>query len=148
MTMPSEPESRVDQAVVTATRFTFTPLGRRGYLPEEVDGFLSRVAAELARREEEATALRAEADRYRDALRDWQSRQSLRHNTMADTTPDGARQRPAELRETLDAVTAAEQRLREAREGLAAELARLEPGPPPEWPAGGPAAPQPEPPAV
>lgn len=87
MTHPSESEPEFDPALVAATRFTLTPMGRRGYQPDEVHAFVSRVAAELARRDAREESLRAEADKFRDALRDWQSRQSLRHNTTADTPP-------------------------------------------------------------
>lgn len=88
MTNPAEPGPPIDQSAVTAARFTLTPLGRRGYQPDEVDEYLAHVAAELSQRDSREESLRAEADRYREALRDWQSRQSPRPAATPGDTPD------------------------------------------------------------
>lgn len=77
-------ERRIDAATLNAARFELTPLGRRGYQPEEVHELLSRIAGELERRDATEAALRSESERFRLALREWQSRQSQRQNTMTN----------------------------------------------------------------
>lgn len=69
-------DNRMTATQVSKTRFNRSALGRRGYDPSEVDGFISDVARELSRRFELETSLRAEADNFKRALRDWQSRTS------------------------------------------------------------------------
>lgn len=69
-------DNRMTATQVGQTRFGRTPLGRRGYDTAEVDSFIADVARELARRFELETSLRAEADNFKRALRDWQSRVS------------------------------------------------------------------------
>ncbi|HIW63186.1 MAG TPA: DivIVA domain-containing protein [Candidatus Stackebrandtia excrementipullorum] len=69
-------DNRMTATQVSRTRFNRTALGRRGYDTAEVDAFIADVARELARRFEMETSLRAEADNFKRALRDWQSRAS------------------------------------------------------------------------
>jgi len=76
-------DNRMTATQVSKTRFNRSPLGRRGYDPSEVDGFISDVARELSRRFELETSLRAEADNFKRALRDWQSRTSDRRQAEA-----------------------------------------------------------------
>ncbi|SCL60544.1 DivIVA domain-containing protein [Micromonospora yangpuensis] len=61
---------------VRAQRFGWTPVGRRGLDPVEVYEFLERVAGDLAIAYEAVANSRREADRFRDALRRWQSQQA------------------------------------------------------------------------
>ncbi|GAA4910860.1 DivIVA domain-containing protein [Stackebrandtia albiflava] len=83
-------ENRMTAIQVSRVRFNRSALGRRGYDQDEVDGFLSDVARELSRRFELETSLRAEADNYKRALRDWQSRTNDRRQaeTMRNMDPD------------------------------------------------------------
>lgn len=56
--------------------FNPTRLGRRGLDPEEVHQFLKLVEADLGLLHQELAAAREEAERLKDALRDWQSQHS------------------------------------------------------------------------
>jgi len=58
---------------VRTTKFTRTPLGRRGYNEEEVELFLNRMAKELSASDTEKANLRAEIDRVKNTFKDWQS---------------------------------------------------------------------------
>ncbi|WP_326560126.1 cell division protein DivIVA [Micromonospora sp. NBC_01796] len=54
--------------------FGWTRIGRRGYAPAEVRGFLWRVERELSALYRELAAAHDEAEHHRAALREWQSR--------------------------------------------------------------------------
>jgi DivIVA domain-containing protein len=57
---------------------------RRGLDPEQVYGYLHRVADELDRLHRELTTATTEAERIRQALRQWQSRHTgCRHPTTS-----------------------------------------------------------------
>jgi len=51
-----------------------TGLGRRGYVEHDVDLLLSRIAADIEGWIAETTAVRAENDRLKQGMREWQSR--------------------------------------------------------------------------
>ncbi|MEV6813170.1 DivIVA domain-containing protein [Micromonospora sp. NPDC051296] len=55
----------------------------RGLDPAQVDDYLNRVADEMDRLHRELTTANTEAERIRQALRQWQSRQSAHHHGEA-----------------------------------------------------------------
>lgn len=71
MNAPLDRRMSPDQA--RNTRFTRSPLTRRGLDEEEVYGFTHRLAAELGERDAEITKLIDENRRVKQAMRDWQS---------------------------------------------------------------------------
>jgi DivIVA domain-containing protein len=85
---PGHVDNRMTATQVGRTRFNRSALGRRGYDQDEVDRFLSDVARELSRRFEVETSLRAEADNFKRALRDWQSRTNERRQAESMRTMD------------------------------------------------------------
>ncbi|MEV0326459.1 DivIVA domain-containing protein [Micromonospora echinospora] len=60
--------------------FRWSRLGRRGFDPDEVRGFLVRVAAEVADLQAEIARVREESGRIREAMRRWQARQASGRN--------------------------------------------------------------------
>jgi DivIVA domain-containing protein len=71
---------------IRTRRFRPSPLGRRGYRPEEVDGFLDRVADEI----EHLSAANADAHAEIDRLRNWfRNHSDHPANTRADIDTDG-----------------------------------------------------------
>ena len=52
----------------------------RGLDPAQVDDYLNRVADEMDRLHRELTTANTEAERIRQALRQWQSRQATHHH--------------------------------------------------------------------
>ncbi|MEV0647698.1 DivIVA domain-containing protein [Phytomonospora sp. NPDC050363] len=73
---------------VRHTDFSRTTLGRRGYNTEEVDRFLNRLAEELAARDAREARLRVEAEKVKNALKDWQSANARGHvPTVAPIRP-------------------------------------------------------------
>ena len=79
--------ARVTVGQVNKTRFAMTSLTRRGYQPDEVDKFLALVADELASRDQREAALKADADKLKEALRNWQSQQSSQRLQQTTITP-------------------------------------------------------------
>ncbi|THV21740.1 DivIVA domain-containing protein [Glycomyces paridis] len=79
---------KVTVGQVNNARFSMTSLTRRGYQPDEVHRFLTRIADELASRDQREAALRADAEKLKEALRSWQSQQSSqRLQAASPTTP-------------------------------------------------------------
>lgn len=78
--------ARVTAGQVNKTRFPLTSLTRRGYQPDQVDRFLALVADELASRDQREAALKADADKLKEALRNWQSQQNSRR--LQQTAPE------------------------------------------------------------
>ncbi|MBX7264725.1 DivIVA domain-containing protein [Micromonospora sp. Llam7] len=58
---------------LAAVELPRTPLGRRGYRPEEVDALLHRLAYEMGERTRQRDQVREENRRLKHALRTWQS---------------------------------------------------------------------------
>ncbi|GAB3645977.1 DivIVA domain-containing protein [Glycomyces tarimensis] len=77
--------AKVTVGQVNNARFSMTSLTRRGYQPEEVHRFLALVADELASRDQREAALRADAEKLKEALRNWQSQQSSQR--LAQSAP-------------------------------------------------------------
>ncbi|MER7167341.1 DivIVA domain-containing protein [Micromonospora sp. NPDC000207] len=78
---------------VRRQRFPLTGLGRRGLSPTAVARFLGRVQADLTVLYAELVEARDQAERYRQALRDWQSQRWRADET---TEPRGGEyRRPA-----------------------------------------------------
>lgn len=74
-TYPTRTAPRLTPARVRSTRFTRTPIGRRGFSEEEVSLFVQRVADEISARDAAEAALRAEIGRTKSLLVQWQSDQ-------------------------------------------------------------------------
>jgi DivIVA domain-containing protein len=72
---------------VRRRRFPRTGWGRRGLDPVEVELFLDRVAGDLANLYDALAESRAETQRVKDALRQWQSAQAR----LADNAAAGYR---------------------------------------------------------
>jgi cell division septum initiation protein DivIVA len=68
--------SRLSPEKVRGRGFSRAPLGRRGLSEDEVSQFCARVAEEISHWEAENANLRAENDRLKTALRQWQSEQA------------------------------------------------------------------------
>ena len=68
------PVGRLGPREVRSKRFSFRRFGRRGCDPDEVRGFLGRVAAEIIALRAELAGVRAENIRMRAALAQWQAR--------------------------------------------------------------------------
>jgi DivIVA domain-containing protein len=79
------PVTRLTPARVRAAQFPRAAVGRRGYSAEAVDQFVRRMAEEITGRDAVEANLRAQLDRVRRALKQWQSRQLERRDT--DTHP-------------------------------------------------------------
>lgn len=92
---PARTAPRLTPARVRATRFTRTPIGRRGFSEEEVLLFVQRVAEQIATRDAGEAALRAEISRTKSLLVQWQSEQ---RDLRGD---DGA---PAAAQPNVDAI--------------------------------------------
>jgi DivIVA domain-containing protein len=75
------PVVRMTPARLRATQFPRAAVGRRGYSAEAVDQFLRRMAEEITGRDAAEANLRAQLDRLRRALKQWQSRQLERRET-------------------------------------------------------------------
>ena len=86
------------QAVRTRT-FGRTPLGRRGLDEDEVHDFLDQLADELVHRDQREAAMRANAERHKQALRAWSREQaaSRGHGPVEEARPPD--------RPSVDAVT-------------------------------------------
>lgn len=56
-----------------------TSLGRRGYTEEDVDNLLERLAVDIEAWGIQAASLRADNERYRDALREWHAHYAQEH---------------------------------------------------------------------
>ena len=69
-------------AQVRAHRFTPVGFGRQGVDPVEVAQFLDQVAGDLVRAYAELAMVREQNARIKDALRRWQSRQTLSADEM------------------------------------------------------------------
>jgi DivIVA domain-containing protein len=69
------PVQRLVPERVRATRFSRTPIGRRGLNEEEVVQFLQRVADDIAERDAAEAALRAKVAHYKNTLIQWQREQ-------------------------------------------------------------------------
>lgn len=67
---------RLSPQRVRSTTFSRAPLGRRGFLEDEVRLFLARVAEDVASGDAENARLREENNRLKTALRQWQSEQA------------------------------------------------------------------------
>jgi DivIVA domain-containing protein len=72
---PRRPAQRLVPERVRATRFTRTPIGRRGLNEDEVVQFLQRVADDIAERDAAEAALRAKVTHYKNTLIQWQREQ-------------------------------------------------------------------------
>jgi DivIVA domain-containing protein len=75
------PGPRLTPARVRSTQFPRAAVGRRGYSAEAVDQFVRRMAEEITTRDAAEANLRAQLDRVRRALKQWQSRQLERRDT-------------------------------------------------------------------
>jgi DivIVA domain-containing protein len=85
------PADRLTPARVRAAQFPRAAVGRRGYAAEAVDQFVRRMAEEITGRDAAEANLRAQLDRLRRALKQWQSRQLERRDTgsFPALTPEG-----------------------------------------------------------
>jgi DivIVA domain-containing protein len=72
---PRRPVQRLVPERVRATRFSRTPIGRRGLNEEEVVQFLLRVADDIAARDAAEASLRAKVAHYKNTLIQWQREQ-------------------------------------------------------------------------
>jgi DivIVA domain-containing protein len=77
------PVNRLTPARVRSVQFPRAAVGRRGYSAEAVDQFVRRMAEEVTSRDAAEANLRAQLDRVRRALKQWQSRQLERRDTGA-----------------------------------------------------------------
>lgn len=68
--------TRLSPAIIRDTTFPMAPRMRNGYRVEDVHRFMDRIAADLSSRDAAEAELRAEAASLKDALKNWQSRQS------------------------------------------------------------------------
>ena len=75
------PVNRLTPARVRSVQFPRAAVGRRGYSAEAVDQFVRRMAEEITSRDAAEANLRAQLDRVRRALKQWQSRQLERRDT-------------------------------------------------------------------
>jgi DivIVA domain-containing protein len=75
------PVNRLTPARVRSVQFPRAAVGRRGYSAEAVDQFVRRMAEEITSRDASEANLRAQLDRVRRALKQWQSRQLERRET-------------------------------------------------------------------
>lgn len=64
---------RLSAEQIRSATFDRTPLGRRGIPEEDVQGFLLRVAEEMAARDSDVAVLTEQNRRLKAALRDWQA---------------------------------------------------------------------------
>jgi DivIVA domain-containing protein len=78
------PVNRLTPARVRSVQFPRAAVGRRGYSAEAVDQFVRRMAEEITSRDAAEANLRAQLDRVRRALKQWQSRQLERRDTGAN----------------------------------------------------------------
>ena len=62
------PVQRLTPDRVRSTRFTRTPLGRRGLAEDEVTAFMQRVADDIAARDAAEASLRAKVNHYKNTL--------------------------------------------------------------------------------
>ncbi|GAB3234933.1 hypothetical protein GCM10027447_32490 [Glycomyces halotolerans] len=79
--------TKVTVGQINNARFSMTSRTRRGYQPDEVHRFLSLVADELAARDQREATLRADADKLKEALRNWQSQQASKRLQQTAETP-------------------------------------------------------------
>lgn len=70
------PVQRLTPDRVRSTRFTRTPLGRRGLAEDEVRAFLQRIADDIAARDAAEASLRAKVSHYKNTLVQWQREHS------------------------------------------------------------------------
>ena len=80
-TSARRPVNRLTPARVRSVQFPRAAVGRRGYSAEAVDQFVRRMAEEITSRDAAEANLRAQLDRVRRALKQWQSRQLERRDT-------------------------------------------------------------------
>ena len=74
------PAVRLTPARLRATQFPRAAVGRRGYSADAVDQFVRRMAEEITGRDAAEANLRAQLDRLRRALKQWQTRQLERRD--------------------------------------------------------------------
>ena len=74
----SAPSARLGPREIRSKRFSIRRFGRRGFDPDEVRGFLGRVAAEIIALKAELAGVRAENVRMRTALAQRQVRYPAR----------------------------------------------------------------------
>lgn len=86
---PRRPTQRLTPDRVRATRFSRSPIGRRGLSEDEVREFLQRVAEDIAARDIADASLRAQVAHYKNTLLQWQREQS-EANIAATPTGDPA----------------------------------------------------------
>ena len=99
------PAPRLTPEQVRRAEFTRTPLGRRGYLEEDVVRFREGVADQLAQSDAEKAELRAELDRLRNYFR----RQQIDPATaLSEAEATASRQRPGDPAELAEPVALAE----------------------------------------
>jgi DivIVA domain-containing protein len=89
MPRPGRQAQRLTPEQLRSTRFSRTAIGRRGYSEEEVQRFLRRVAEEIATRDAAEASLRAEVDRFRTNLRQWQAEYRDRTGAVVAVEPAG-----------------------------------------------------------
>lgn len=82
------PVQRLTPDRVRSTRFTRTPLGRRGLAEDEVRAFLQRLADDIAARDAAEASLRAKVSHYKNTLVQWQREHSeTRADELAGVDP-------------------------------------------------------------
>jgi DivIVA domain-containing protein len=85
------PVQRLTPDRVRSTRFTRTPLGRRGLAEDEVTAFMQRVADDIAARDAAEASLRAKVNHYKNTLVQWQREHSeARVDEVSAAPPSGA----------------------------------------------------------
>jgi DivIVA domain-containing protein len=71
--LAARPTQRLTPERVRSTRFSRTPIGRRGLSEDEVALFLHPLADDLTARDAAKASLRAKVAHYKDTLTRWQS---------------------------------------------------------------------------
>jgi DivIVA domain-containing protein len=107
------PVNRLTPARVRSVQFPRAAVGRRGYSGEAVDQFVRRMAEEITARDAAEANLRAQLDRVRRALKQWQSRQ-LERRSDTGTHPVVTDADPATPEHSVEAVNTLSQAQQQA----------------------------------
>jgi DivIVA domain-containing protein len=107
------PVNRLTPARVRSVQFPRAAVGRRGYSAEAVDQFVRRMAEEITSRDAAEANLRAQLDRVRRALKQWQSRQLERRDTGTHPVVQAAAVAPSN-EHNVDAVNTLSQAQQQA----------------------------------
>lgn len=95
---PVRPAQRLTPERVRSMQFARTPVGRRGFNEDEVLRFLQRMADEIAARDADEAALRANVAHYKNTLTQWHREHSEQVSDEVTTAP------PSRTQPSVDAV--------------------------------------------